>query len=78
MRHTQPAEKDIVLCDRLSASGHWSPFEHIAHPRTDLLTSGNFVGWDRYRKVFASEKWWRLMNGDNKETEPEFSYLAQT
>lgn len=49
-------EADIELHDRLALSGHWSPFEHVATPfnsRHDQ--SGNFVGWDQYRKGFAAE-----------------------
>lgn len=48
-------EKDKALCDQLISQGHWSPFEHIATPLTDLKNSGNFVGWLQYRKQFDTE-----------------------
>lgn len=46
--------KDIELHNRLSESGHWSPFEHCAKsaPGTN---SGNFTGWIQYRKLFSNE-----------------------
>lgn len=51
--------KDIELYERLlggGANGHWSPFEHAATP---LLSgdewSGNFRGWEQYRKRFPQE-----------------------
>lgn len=57
--------KDIELCKRLSESGHWSPFEHVARPMDSRLgeyhesddssVSGNFTGWVQYRKQFATE-----------------------
>lgn len=46
--------KDIELHDRLSTSGHWSPFEHCAMPFPGGR-SGNFYGWSQYRKTFANE-----------------------
>ena len=49
---------DLALCERLAASGHWSPFEHVARP-IDLPLKGyaedgsprcgNFIGWHQYR-----------------------------
>jgi len=51
--------KDIELYDRLldgGANGHWSPFEHVATPAaTADARSGNFVGWDQFRKRFPQE-----------------------
>ncbi|GAC1577368.1 MAG: FAD-dependent thymidylate synthase [Candidatus Elarobacter sp.] len=51
--------KDLELYDRLvggGANGHWSPFEHVASPLRDGATwSGNFRGWEQYRKRFAQE-----------------------
>lgn len=49
-------EKDYELHDRLAASGHWSPFEHCACalPRAREV-SGNFHGWQQYRKSFKTE-----------------------
>jgi hypothetical protein len=47
---------DFDLAERLVASGHWSPFEHLALPmarRDDW--SGNFRGWQQLRKMFANE-----------------------
>jgi thymidylate synthase ThyX len=56
---TRDRAKDIELYDRLvggGANGHWSPFEHVATPLSDARTwSGNFRGWDQYRKRFAQE-----------------------
>jgi hypothetical protein len=88
-------EENVKLHDRLAASGHWSPFEHVATPMEDLtfgdvpdgyppqcdwcsdqvhkkcvffkghylcltcahghIHSGNFHGWNQYRKEFANE-----------------------
>ena len=51
--------KDIELYERLvggGANGHWSPFEHVATPLPDGgAWSGNFRGWEQYRKRFAEE-----------------------
>lgn len=50
---------DIELHERLSQSGHWSPFEHVATPRPvtglGITYSGNFQGWTQYRKRFENE-----------------------
>ncbi len=49
---------DLELTKRLSASGHWSPFEHCATPAlsgTIPHRSGNFIGWKQYRKFFSQE-----------------------
>lgn len=46
---------DIDLHDRLAQSGHWSPFEHVATPLGCNGYSGNFKGWQQYRKSFANE-----------------------
>lgn len=46
---------DIELHDRLATSGHWSPFEHVATPFSELPYCGNFAGWWQYRKDFATE-----------------------
>ena len=53
-------DKDLALHDSLLASGHMSPFEHIARPMSDteMLTnswSGNFQGWHQYRKDIPNE-----------------------
>ncbi len=51
--------KDLELYERLvggGANGHWSPFEHVATPlATGGEWSGNFRGWQQYRKRFAEE-----------------------
>jgi thymidylate synthase ThyX len=52
-------EKDLELYDRLlggGSNGHWSPFEHVATPLPDgVAWSGNFRGWEQYRKRFTQE-----------------------
>jgi hypothetical protein len=45
--------KDVQMHDDLSASGHWSPFEHPAQAERGRW--GNFNGWKQYRKFFAGE-----------------------
>jgi len=51
--------KDLELYERLlggGANGHWSPFEHVATPLpTTAEWSGNFRGWEQFRKRFAQE-----------------------
>lgn len=44
---------DIALCERLQASGHMSPFEHVARPMEGR--HGNFVGWQQYRQTIPGE-----------------------
>jgi thymidylate synthase ThyX len=46
---------DVELCNILSSSGHWSPFEHCAQSLSDERWSGNFKGWKQYRKFFDQE-----------------------
>lgn len=48
-------ESDKKICDRLVASGHWSPLEHVAQATEILERSGNFVGWKQFRKEFENE-----------------------
>jgi thymidylate synthase ThyX len=53
-------DADIGLHDRLIESGHMSPMEHPARPLTcsELESSewsGNFRGWQPYRKLIPSE-----------------------
>lgn len=48
-------EQDAELHDRLAASGHWSPFEHPACALSTPMQSGNFVGFEQYRKRFPNE-----------------------
>jgi hypothetical protein len=51
--------KDLELYEKLvggGANGHWSPFEHVATPLASAGEwSGNFRGWQQYRKRFALE-----------------------
>lgn len=42
--------KDLELHDRLLASMHPSPFEHVATAAGQFHRSGPFVGWKQYRK----------------------------
>ena len=46
-------DNDLKLHDRLSTSGHWSPFEHCAQAYNGA--SGNFNGFRQYRKQFSNE-----------------------
>lgn len=50
----QDTYKDIELHDRLFASKHMSPFEHVATPKKDAALS-NFTGWHQYRKDLKGE-----------------------
>ncbi len=52
---TRDPLKDIQLHDRLLDSGHWSPFEHVGIALEDSERSGNFVGFEQYRKRFVNE-----------------------
>ncbi|HEY0615646.1 MAG TPA: FAD-dependent thymidylate synthase [Candidatus Elarobacter sp.] len=56
---TRDHAKDLELYERLvggGANGHWSPFEHVATPLASASAcSGNFRGWEQYRKRFAQE-----------------------
>jgi len=47
--------RDLELCDRLSSSGHWSPFEHVATPVAGDEYIGNFRSWKQYRKEYPEE-----------------------
>lgn len=53
------ANEDIRLHDRLAASGHWSPFEHVATVADTSRPNnkgGNFgTRWIQYRKEFPNE-----------------------
>jgi thymidylate synthase ThyX len=56
---TRDVSKDVELYEKLvagGANGHWSPFEHVATPLASPSTwSGNFRGWEQYRKRFPQE-----------------------
>lgn len=55
---TRDPQKDLELHQRLltgSDHGHWSPFEHVARALYTPLQSGNFVGWEQYRKMHQGE-----------------------
>lgn len=53
--------KDMVLHDKLKASGHWSPFEHSACALDTPERVGNFQGWRQYRKYFPNEHYGKVM-----------------
>jgi thymidylate synthase ThyX len=46
------AEKDLALAEKLSSSGHWSPFEHIARPKYGRCA--NFMGWQSLRRQMGA------------------------
>ena len=46
---------DLTLCTRLRESGHMSPFEHVAQALSVPRQSGNFAGWEQYRKTIPNE-----------------------
>lgn len=52
-------EADLKLFQRLLENKHLSPFEHIAMCMSSTLRSGNFFGWDQYRKFFPDEHYGR-------------------
>lgn len=67
-------QDDVALHDRLKESGHWSPFEHCACARSfqDGFRSGNFVGWDQYRKLFKHENRTEVNYKDILDNMPAF------
>jgi thymidylate synthase ThyX len=48
-------QEDIMLHDRLVANGHMSPFEHVAMSLDCNRWSGNFRGFEQYRKTLFNE-----------------------
>lgn len=54
---TEPdRERDLKLFTRLFEAGHVSPFEHQATPAMYAWNqSGNFFGWNQYRKELPNE-----------------------
>jgi thymidylate synthase ThyX len=56
MHGTRDTLKDVELHDRLSANGHYSPFEHQATPGYQAELQGNLgYGWTQYRKTLRGE-----------------------
>jgi len=47
--------KDLELCADLIKNGHMSPLEHAARVMHVPLMSGNFFGWQQYRKIVPGE-----------------------
>lgn len=47
--------RNAKLGARLAADGHWSALEHQATPHVSRLTSGNFRGWQQFRKMHLHE-----------------------
>lgn len=52
---TSDVESDLRLCEKLSSSGHWSPFEHVAKALDKKKREGNLIGWKQFRKEFENE-----------------------
>lgn len=48
-------QKDYELHDTLVTSGHCSPLEHAAMANPGRTKSGNFSGWEQYRKTIPGE-----------------------
>ena len=46
---------DIKLYNMLKESGHMSPFEHVAQALPYDKQSGNFIGFEQYRKTIEGE-----------------------
>lgn len=62
-QNLQEMQKDASRCDMMLASGHMSPFEHVARPfmtagckYPDQEFSGNFRGWTQLRKEIPNEE----------------------
>ena len=45
---------DVNLYERLAASQHWSPFEHVARACDEPVPSGNFLGFQQLRHVLGT------------------------
>lgn len=43
-------DADLKLTEKLIASGHWSPLEHVATPTHWSAMMRNYVGWTQYRR----------------------------
>jgi hypothetical protein len=48
-------DADLDLARRLLKAGHMSPFEHPAYCHDKPYRSGNFFGWEQYRKLIPGE-----------------------
>jgi hypothetical protein len=48
-------QADIELHDRMIIEGHYSPFQHPAKAMEKALPSGNYIGWEQYRKMIPGE-----------------------
>lgn len=48
-------QKDLELCADLVKNGHMSPLEHAARAFSIPQMSGNFLGWEQYRKIIVGE-----------------------
>jgi thymidylate synthase ThyX len=48
-------QADLDLYERLKTSGHWSPFEHVARAASQPIRSGNYWGWEQWRKLQQGE-----------------------
>lgn len=68
-------QADLTLYDRLLSSGHMSPFEHVAQAMSAPVESGNFTGWQQYRKVIPNEHRasYFPVNGHERTREPSHS-----
>lgn len=56
---------DLILAERLLKSGHMSPFEHAGKALDKLWWSGNFRGFEQYRKTLPNES--LFMHNENFE-----------
>lgn len=53
---TRPTHEDIELFDRLTASKHYGPYEHVARPtETAHAYYDNFRGFRSYRHIFMAD-----------------------
>ena len=72
-------QADVDLASHLQASGHMSPFEHVARPMNTLEASyhksisnsfcGNFRGWVQYRKELPFENDYQAIQNSIEDIE---------
>lgn len=62
------ATDDYKLGVSLQDAGHWSPFEHQAHPRIGC-TGNNYVGWQQFRGMIEPQRRAEKYTGPTKEIE---------